>query len=373
MTFVIISHVPHISEEKLYYAYAPYVHEMNVWAKFVTELIIVAPVIKSKKTAINSSYNHRNIKFIVIDSFDILSLNGILRTIVKLPEISWQIYRAMKKADHIHLRCPGNIGLIGCFMQILFPRKAKTAKYAGNWDPNSKQPWTYNLQKWILSNTFFTRNMQVLVYGQWEGSTKNIKPFFTATYIEADKAAIVTRNLKEPFHFIFVGALVAGKNPLYAIQLIERLAQRGHQVRLTLFGEGIERQLLERYCRENELEDRVVLKGNQTKDSVKKAYQDSHFVILPSQSEGWPKVIAEGMFWGCVPLATKVSCVPFMLDNGTRGLLLEMEVEKDVSQIESVLNNQILFDTMQKKGVEWSRKYTVDIFEEEVKKLLLGS
>jgi glycosyltransferase involved in cell wall biosynthesis len=373
MTFVIITHVPHLMEGNRYFAYAPYVNEMNIWSKQVTEVIVVAPLIKMEKTAVDSAYQSPQIKFVAIDTFNVLSASGLLKAILKIPKISWQIYKAMRSADHIHLRCPGNIGLLGCMVQIAFPSKTKTAKYAGNWDPKSIQPWTYKLQQWILSNTFLTRNMEVLVYGEWEGSTKNIKPFFTATYTEADKVTIANRNLKDSIHFVFVGALVAGKNPLYAIQLIERLAQRGHQVRLTLFGEGIQRQSLEQYCRGNELEDWVMLKGNQTKDSVKKAYQDSHFVILPSQSEGWPKVIAEGMFWGCVALATKVSCVPFMLDDGKRGILLEMDLEKDVLQLESVLDNQILFDTMQKKGAEWSRKYTVDIFEEEVKKLLLGA
>jgi hypothetical protein len=31
------------------------------------------------------------------------------------------------------------------------------------------------------------------------------------------------------------------------------------------------------------------------------------------------KAIAEGMFWGCIPVGTAVSCVPFMLDEGKRG------------------------------------------------------
>ena len=70
------------------------------------------------------------------------------------------------------------MGLIGAIVNILFPNKQKTAKYAGNWDPKSKQPWSYRLQKWILSNTFLTKNMQVLVYGEWPNQTKNIKPFF---------------------------------------------------------------------------------------------------------------------------------------------------------------------------------------------------
>jgi glycosyltransferase involved in cell wall biosynthesis len=370
MKFLIITHVSHILKDNHYYAYAPYVDEMNIWAKQHEELIVVAPLIKKEKTAVDRAYDSPQIKFVAIETFDVLSASGLLKAILKIPKISWQIYKAMRSADHIHLRCPGNIGLLGCMGQIAFPSKIKTAKYAGNWDPKSKQPWTYKLQQWILSNTFLTRNIQTLVYGEWGGSTKNIKPFFTATYTEADKVPITTRNLKDRINFVFVGALVAGKNPLYAIQLIERLAQRGHQVRLTLFGEGIQHQSLEQYCRGNELEDWVMLKGNQTKDSVKKAYQESHFVVLPSSSEGWPKAIAEGMFWGCVALATKVSCVPFMLDYGNRGILLEMDLEKDVLQLESVLDNQILFDTMQKKGAEWSRKYTLDLFEEEIKKLL---
>ena len=46
------------------------------------------------------------------------------------------MYKAMKWADHIHLRCPGNIGLLGCIVQIAFPKKVKTVKYAGNWIQN---------------------------------------------------------------------------------------------------------------------------------------------------------------------------------------------------------------------------------------------
>ena len=77
--------------------------------------------------------------------------------------------------------------MLGCFIQILFPNKPKTAKYAGNWDPKSSQPTSYRIQKWILNNTILTKNMQALVYGEWEGNSKNIKPFFTATYQEKEK------------------------------------------------------------------------------------------------------------------------------------------------------------------------------------------
>ena len=370
MTFVIITHVPHIIEGNRYFGYGPYVREMNIWSKQVEKLIIVAPKSTFLKSAIDCVYEHPYIEFIAIENFDVLSLNGLLWTIIKTPKIFWQIVQAMKKADHIHLRCPGNIGLLGCLAQILFPNTVKTAKYAGNWDPKSKQPWTYQLQKWILSNTFLTRKTQVLVYGEWQGSTKNIKSFFTASYYEADKTPILNKEVTTRINFIFVGTLVVGKNPLYAIQLVEALSKKGYDVQLDLYGEGVERPVLEQYSKANQLEKIVSLKGNQTAETIKRVYQKTHFVVLPSTSEGWPKVIAEGMFWGCVPLATAVSCIPFMLDYGNRGVLLKMNLEKDILQMEAILHDQFLFDSMQEKTSVWSRKYTLDVFEEEIKKLL---
>ncbi|MFM2369062.1 MAG: hypothetical protein RL619_1362, partial [Bacteroidota bacterium] len=222
----------------------------------------------------------------------------------------------------------------------------------------------------ILNNTFLTRNMQVLVYGQWEGSSKNIKPFFTATYVEKDKVPVVPKKLNEVIDFVFVGALVKGKKPMYAIHLIENLYQKGYSVRLRMYGEGVERQSLENYIVLHQLEAIIALNGNQTQAVVKKAYQESHFVILPSESEGWPKAIAEGMFWGCVPLATAVSCVPFMLEQGKRGVLLDLNLEKDCNQIEVILQDQNYFDTIQNMAASWSRKYTLDVFEVEIKHLL---
>jgi len=226
------------------------------------------------------------------------------------------------------------------------------------------------LQKWIISNPFLTRNMQVLVYGEWDGSTKNIKPFFTATYSKADISPIFPRNWDRTIYFVFVGTLVKGKNPLYAIQLVEQFYKKGYDVQLKLYGEGILRTTLEQYIAHHNLGKIIVLKGNQTKETIKKIYQQNHFILLPSESEGWPKVLAEGMFWGCIPLSTPVSCVPFMLDYGRRGLLLEMNLDNDCLQIGVLLQNPILLAKMQENGTAWSRKYTMEVFDSEIKKIL---
>ncbi|WP_433833633.1 glycosyltransferase [Flavobacterium anhuiense] len=370
MKFVIITHVVHVKKNGKYFGYSPYIREMNIWEKYIDELIVVAPLTSRELTEIDDSYKNKNIDFKQIPAFNITSLLNVLSLTFKLPIIFWKIFWAMKKADHIHLRCPGNVGLIGCIVQMLFPNKIKTAKYAGNWDPKSKQPITYRMQKWILNNTFLTRNMKVLVYGDWKEISHNIQPFFTASYYEKEKSPLKILDLNETIKFIFVGTLSSGKNPLYAVKLIEDLIKKGYKVSLQLYGEGQERNALEEYIFTNKLANYVTLKGNQNRKIITNAYENSHFIVLPSKSEGWPKAIAEGMFWGCVPVATNISCVSDMLDYGNRGILLQRELEKDVQQLENILNHEQRFDSFRKKSSEWSRKYTLDLFESEIKRIL---
>jgi glycosyltransferase involved in cell wall biosynthesis len=370
MNFLIISHTAHIFNEGRYYAYGPYVKEMNLWLKHVDSVEIVAPREKDHPSMIMLPYKNNDIKFSEISTISLLSFIEIVKTIIKLPKIFLYLFRAMKRADHIHLRCPGNIGLLGCIVQVFFPKKKKTAKYAGNWDPKAKQPWSYRLQKWILSNTFLTRNMKVLVYGEWPEQSKNIKPFFTASYSEEKIEEILTKSYNDTLRIMFVGTLAKGKRPLYALQIVENLRNKGIDCQLDFYGEGVQREVLEEYIIEKNLGAFVKLHGNQASEVVEAAYRQSHFLILPSQSEGWPKVVAEAMFWGVVPLVTPISCVPWMLDHGNRGILLTLDVEDDTERILELLGRKEVLQQMAVQGSKWSHQYTLEVFEAELKKLI---
>ncbi len=276
----------------------------------------------------------------------------------------------MKEADHIHLRCPGNMGLLGAFVQILFPQKKKTAKYAGNWDWNSKQPWSYRLQQRILRNTFLTRNMQVLVYGDWPDRTKNILPFFTASYSEKDKIEVVKPDITQQLRIAFVGTLTGNKSPETALQVTKLLSERRIPVQLSFCGDGVERQRLEMLTNEWHLQDKVTFLGNVSSEMVKEVLQQSHFLVFISRSEGWPKAVAEAMWWGCVPITTAVSCVPQMLGNGERGFLVENNAEQIIKIIEQTIKKPDSFELLSIKGKNWAKAYTLEKFQTEIKKLL---
>jgi glycosyltransferase involved in cell wall biosynthesis len=373
MTLAIFTIVKHSHKNACYYGYGPYVREMNLWSKYVDEIIVLGPKQKNNTIdAIDITYAHTKLKFIPVPNFDILSFFGSLMTLIKVPVIFVKCLCVMSKADHIHLRCPGNISLIACFAQIFFPNKKKSTKYAGNWDPQSKQPRSYRLQQAILRNTFLTRNMQVLVYGKWPNETKNIYPFISATYKEVEKVPFVKRDYSQPLQFVFAGALVVGKRPLLTIQIIEALNKQGMPSILYLYGDGPLMPELQDYIKDHELESNIILYGNRDKNEIKNALIQAHFNILPSKSEGWPKAVAEGMFFGCIPIATSVSCVSWMLGEGTRGILIMPDLEEAVSKILDTLKNEDLH-TMAEAALDWSQQYTFDRLETDIKAVLEGT
>jgi glycosyltransferase involved in cell wall biosynthesis len=445
MKFAIITHAVHKLKDQKIYAYEPYVREMNLWLKYVDEVEIIAPVSNDAISSIESKYQFKDrhcehseaisskeqiatsqtprndeqekqnalpsipcneeIKLIPIPSFDITSIKNGIKAIFRIPKIFGQIYKAMQWADHIHLRCPGNVGLLGCFVQVLFPKKPKTIKYAGNWDLKSKQPLSYRLQKWIVSSTFLTKNTKVLVYGDWPNQSKNIVPFFTASYSEeelqekqkslrqaqidnAEEQIATSRtprndennshpDLVEGFddkciHFLFVGALTKGKQPLLSVKVVHELKKKGYNVQLNMYGEGSERNHIEQYIQQNQLSKTVILHGNAPKNIVKNAYKKAQFLLFISKSEGWPKVVAEAMFWGCLPISSNVSCIPYMLGNGSRGTMVNTEIKEIVSVIEDYLEHNEKYAEHVKEAIKWSRQYTLEKFEKEIKSVLLS-
>ena len=371
MKFLVISHVTHTFYDGKYWAYGPYIREMNIWTKNIDELLIIAPLNNKTITAIDFPYSFSKIEFRKVPSFDLIGFKHILLSFITVPWIIIKLVSAMREADHIHLRCPGNMGLLGAIVQVFFPHKKKTAKYAGNWDWNSVQPWTYRFQQRIIRNTFLSRNMQVLVYGQWQ-ETKNIKPFFTASYSEKEITQTIPRRIygNQPINLIFIGGLHDGKRPLLSLEVVKKLIEEQIPCTMHFYGDGPQKSMMGEYRFINQLQNTVFFHGNVSPKEVKLALQKSHFLVFFSKSEGWPKAVAEAMFWGCLPLTSAVSCIPHMLGNGERGDIIEPEVNIIIEKIKYYLSNPFAYYTKCDCAMKWSREFTLEKFENEIIKLL---
>lgn len=370
MKFAIFTLVEHKEKEGRYYGYAPYISEMNMWTNYVDEVIVVGVKSKTKTlTAIDAPYNHPKVDFIEVPKFNVKTLKGLLMTLLIFPKIMMIMIKVMMRADHLHFRSPSNVAAMAALIQICFPRKKKTVKYAGNWDPKSSQPLGYKFQKFMFRNTWLTKNMKVLVYGKWPKQTKNVVPFITATYTNDERVPFKNKVYKDILKFVFIGSLVIGKRPMYAIEIIEALLSKGVNCQLHMYGDGNLKLELQNYVHEKKLEDKIFIYGNQSKAIVKHAVQNAHFTILPSKSEGWPKAIAEGMFFGAIPISTRISCLEWMLGEGQRGILIDTNLESAVEEIFKTLTEADLHE-MSKKALDWAQQYTIERFNFEIKKVL---
>lgn len=367
MKLLVISTAPILNTVEGLVGYAPMVAELDLWFKKPKQVTILAPT-RYEGALLTKPFARQDIEVVSVPSLHFGSISGFIRAIWGVSITKIKLLVAMSKADHIHLRCPGNTSMLGCYMQILFPSKSKTAKYAGNWSPKAKQPLSYRYQKWLLSNTFLTRKMKVLVYGNWPGQSKNILPFFTASYWESDKIPVNSRVYSSAIKMVYLGTISANKRVEYAIELCGQLADKNVDITLDIYGDGSQRETLKKMIDQTKLNDRVSLKGNQPAEIVAGALQEAHFLILPSRSEGWPKAVAEAMFWGAIPLASPVSCVPWMLDEGKRGMLLNFK--NDAETLVAMLSRPRRLANMANEAAQWSRQYTMDAFEVEIDKLL---
>lgn len=367
MNFLVVTNAPTFYKNKKFSAYAPYVNEMDIWFSEIENIGVLSPNWYPEKV-FTKEFLRQDIHYYNIPFLQLNSIVTSIKTIFLFPYILMVFIKAFIWADHIHFRCPGNNGLIGCLVQIFFPNKTKTVKYAGNWDPVAKQPWSYRLQKKILSSTRLSKNIKVLIYGEWNNQSKNIISFFTASFSEKDKT-LLDKDFSSPYEFLFVGNLNEGKRPFFAIQFVEYLLMKKIPVKLKIFGSGILFEEIKKYLEIKNLDTFIQLKGVEKLENLKVVYKNANFLILPSKSEGWPKAVAEAMFFGCIPISTNVSCVEWMLDQGSRGILIPPNIKEAVEIFIKELNP----DNLKLKSLEaqrWSQQYTLERFEEAIKDIL---
>ncbi|MCX7591712.1 MAG: glycosyltransferase, partial [Kiritimatiellae bacterium] len=305
---VILEATPHYRYKGRLYAYGPYVREINLWLQLVNRpAIVVAPLANTEPSAIDLPYEALSVELKPLPRFSIVDVWQMVRTLALLPFVTAKILRAMRQAVHIHVRCPSNIGLLGLVLQVFFPRIPKTVKYAGNWHKYSGEPWSYRLQKLLARSPLWCRRTRVLVYGPDAGERAHVVSSFAASYTEADARSplsirVPSRNGE--VRLLFVGALASHKRPIVAVEACGQLRKSGITARLDLLGDGPERERIEQYVAKYGLQGVVVCHGAVSSGVVTEHQRNAHFLLLLSESEGWPKAVSEAMFWGTCLLYT---------------------------------------------------------------------
>lgn len=131
---------------------------------------------------------------------------------------------------------------------------------------------------------------------------------------------------------------------------------------LYLYGDGCDKEIIEKQIEELKLQDRVILKG--VTDNVFQSLGEAKIMVMASDYEGIPNAIIESMCVGVPVVSTK--CSPggaeFLIDNGINGLLVERDnVEELAGGIRKLLQDESLYERVKENGFNIKKKLDSDI------------
>ncbi|MCK4775085.1 MAG: glycosyltransferase, partial [Candidatus Krumholzibacteria bacterium] len=125
------------------------------------------------------------------------------------------------------------------------------------------------------------------------------------------------------------GSLTSQKGLADLVEALGLLNQQGVTFRAVIFGEGPERDDLERRIRSTGLSGSIKLIGTCHHDRVIELMQRAMVFVMPSKRapggfiDGLPNVVAEAMACGACVVASRFSGIPELVNDGENGILVE--------------------------------------------------
>ncbi|OFV92071.1 MAG: hypothetical protein A3G76_08505 [Acidobacteria bacterium RIFCSPLOWO2_12_FULL_65_11] len=118
----------------------------------------------------------------------------------------------------------------------------------------------------------------------------------------------------------FVGRLEEQKGIATLLEAMSLVVQRNDKVVLVMAGEGSLRDTIATFCSDRRLGEHIVLAG--FREDIPAFMKAVDFLVMPSNWEGFGYSAAEAMAAGKPVIATNVSSLPEIVQDGTTGILV---------------------------------------------------
>jgi glycosyltransferase involved in cell wall biosynthesis len=169
---------------------------------------------------------------------------------------------------------------------------------------------------------------------------------------------------------LYVGRLSASKNVDKILNAMRILKDKGIKLKCSIVGDGPERHALEEQTSRLGLEHEVIFTGGVAFERISDFYKSADILILASETEGWPKAIAEAMAYGLICIGSNLGLVPEILSEG-RGILVPPgDVAALSTALEDIVQHPAKYETMGMNAAAWARNYSLDGLREAIRRLL---
>lgn len=255
-----------------------------------------------------------------------------VRRLLSMPIILIRMLKSIGRSTTVYARLPSPTGACLLFAGLVMRRPVVCSLHgAPKWSRNETS-WQSilrlgNLYRMVasaavgrsdlifatdmgLANTYGLRKEQIHHFSNT--LVDEVPPFET-------RPPIVDR----PIRFGFVGRLSPEKNPLFALHVMRKLSDMGFATDLTIVGDGQLRNAVDEMASANKAKVDI-LGWVDDPVQVRKLMTSFDFLLLPSLSEGSPKVMTEAMGMSTVVVTWRInSTVGSIADDGNSAVLLE--------------------------------------------------
>jgi glycosyltransferase involved in cell wall biosynthesis len=370
MRLLIVSDTYMRRENGFVLAYSPVVRELEDLKDQFQQITWIGMADPGRHLNTVSSVKCGYISYHILPKLGGSRITDKIKLFAFLPFVLVFIIANIAKNDVIHTRGPCFPAYLAVWSSWLFRKKKWWNKFATNWNASSSS-LAFRLHKYVLTKFNFSK---VTINGVWPDLPPHVLPFENPCLSKDQHvrggAVAKLKTFTKPYRLVFIGNLEQEKGIKELLSAISDIKPEDWS-HLDIVGEGSGYshilQVAEKYHK------KVTVHGSLPVDKVHSILSESHFLLLPSHSEGFPKVIAEAICWGCIPVVSAIGSIPQYIENDVNGFLWDLKSDTTfTSVLDHVLSTDPgILQEISGKAREMSYLFTFDRYAARVKSEIL--
>ncbi len=367
MKLAIISHtIHHKDSEGEIVGWGPTVREINYLSGGFEKIIHVAPLHNGDILPGCMPYKSDSFEFVSLKPSGGSGFKAKLSILIVALHNIRVVRRVLKDVDVYQFRAPTGMGVYLIPWLYWFSGKKGWVKYAGNWQ-QIHPPMAYAIQRWLLKKM---KKIKVTINGNWIGQPKHCisfeNPCLTEVERASGKAMMEAKDYNGVLNLCFIGRLDKAKGADIIIEAIKLIATNNRIGQVHFIGDSKGRDYF--YKLAEPIKEKCVFHGFVQRVEIASILSMCHIFVLPSESEGFPKAIAEAANFGCIPVVSDISCIGQYVKNGINGYLIPPDNRTGhqlASLIDEMLKNKSL-NLMAREAWKISETFTFEYYSQRI-------